>query len=293
MPFERIETHADVWSRMQQLVEKNRVPQAFLLTGPRHARMMDFSNRLIARLICEVRLNEPCGECKACRFILNGTHPDVHLIRQDTPTSPIKIEQIRDLQFDVHQTPQCASHRFIVIESAEHMNTPAANALLKMLEEPPLHTHFILISEHLGTLPATVISRCQRYAFSGALITDYLSEGALYPENSPRALLFKNASMITLALTELLDKKTAPSRVATQWSTYALSDLLWFLYLFTAEALRCQLEGEGDQLPVLSRLDPMVLFNQLDRINTLTVQVNQHITLNQMLAIEALLIGYL
>jgi len=324
MQIEKLKTHAPVWVTIQQMLDKNRLPHALLFIGPRHAEVLQFVNRLMAILICKptsphppfghllpmpegkgIPDNVPCGQCQPCHLLMQGTHPDIKYVRQDTPSSPIKIEQIRELQESVYQTPQCGTRSIIVIEPADRLNRSAANALLKILEEPPLHTLFILIAEHISSLPATIMSRCQQYTFRSPELfepinqVDYLTIGQFYPEASERAGLFKQCQPMIDNLCDLLDKKISPCTLASKWSSHSLGDLLWFLYLITAQAIRYRLvdchteQPWADKLRRFSSLvEPVGLFQQLDRINLMMNTVQQNITLNQTLAIETLLMEW-
>ena len=305
MQIDLIATHAPVWTTIQQMLDKNRLPHALLFSGPRHAGILQFVNRLMAILVCQNPDGAPCGLCKPCHLLIQGTHPDIQYVRQDTPGSPIKIEQVRELQESVYQTPQCGTRRFIVIEPADRLNRSAANALLKILEEPPSHTLFILIAEQISSLPATIMSRCQQYRFSSPDLfepihqVDYLTIGAFYPEATERAELFKQCQPIIADLCDLVDKKISACTLATRWSKYALADLLWFLYLLTAQAVRYQLLDCHTMQPWDNKLrqfscqvEPINLFQQLDKINVLMRTVQQNITLNQALAVETLLMGF-
>ena len=298
MQIDTLTSHAPVWRSIQQMLDKNRLPHALLFVGPRHAGILQFVHRLMAIMVCETPDKAPCAECKPCHLLALGTHPDIKYVRQDTATSPIKIEQIRELQESVYQTPQCGTRSIIVIEPADRLNRAAANALLKILEEPPSHTTFILIAEQLGTLPATIMSRCQQYVFSppesfeSVHQVDYLSIGAFYPEASERAVLFKQCPSMMDDLSALVDKKITSCTLASKWSNYALGDLLWFLYLLTAQAIRYRLLDSPMVPPWADKIEPVDLFEQLDKVNALMHTVQQNITLNQTLAIETLLLGY-
>ncbi len=300
MLIEALAIHASVWTAVLKMLDKDRLPHALLLVGSRHARILQFVNRLMAILVCLGADKAPCGACKPCHLLLQGTHPDIQYVRQDTPTSPIKIDQVRDLQENVYRTPQCGDRRFIVIEPADRLNQAAANALLKILEEPPSHTTFILIAEHVSSLPATIMSRCQQYTFSPPELNqgDYLTIGKFYAEASARAELFKQGVPIIDDLCALLERNMSACSIASKWSRHALGDLLWFLYLLTAQAIRYQLldshttQPRLDKLQYFARLvEPPALFQQLDRINSLMGTVQLNITLNQTLAIESLLIN--
>ena len=299
--LEAVVSHAFQWDKIHQLIQKKRVPQALLLVGPRHANILQFVNRFMALLICETS-PAPCGLCRACHLLIEGIHPDINYIRRESPTSAIKIDQVRELQHNIYQTPQRGGHRFIVIESADKMNTAAANALLKILEEPPVHTRFILIAEQVSSIPATILSRCQKLNFPslGHEPAGYMTIGAAYPEGSIRAaLMLQSTSMIT-ALCDLIEEKTSPCTIAARWSVDAIEDILWLLYLVHAEAIHYQLIKTNDQSPAnaalahFSRLtQPVDLLKQLDEINSMVSKIHHNINMNQTLVLETFLLGYL
>ena len=297
--------HTSLWNRIQVVLDKKRLPHALLFIGPRHASILQFTHRLMAMILCE-GVEKPCGHCQSCHLLVQGTHPDIHYVRQDTPNGPLKIEQVRALQQDVYQTPQRGARRFIVFDPADKLNNSAANALLKILEEPPSHTLFILIAEHVSSLPSTIMSRCQQYTFPLADYCkpgeslDYLMMDQFYSEDAKRMVLFTQRLSIISSLCELVEEKISPCAVAAQWSSYVLDDILWFLCLLVAQAIRFQLVGGDatqpwiDKLMYFARLvKPVRLFKQMDQINTLMKKTHRNITLNQTLAIEALLLGFI
>ena len=299
--IESLEMHAPLWERIQQLLLKKRLPQALLFVGPRHAGMLQFANRLMAILMCQSD-DAPCGHCRACHLLIHGIHPDINYIRQEKLGGAIKIEQVRELQQNIYQTPQHGTCRFIVIEPADKMNISAANALLKILEEPPTHTIFILIAEQINSIPATILSRCQTYIFTAPVLTvgmehvDYLTIGQFYPPESPRAELIKHSPTIIASLCELLEGASSPCTLAAQWSSYIFEDLLWLLYLVTAEVINYKLivsTGNEKLVYFASLIKSVNLFNQLDQINAIMRKINHNINMNQTLVLEDLLLGYL
>lgn len=302
--FSLLESHAPVWDKMYQLLQKERFPQSLLFVGPRHEGIPQFVSRLIAILICDSSETAPCGSCRACHLLVQDIHPDINYIRQEGASGAIKVEQIRELQQNIYQTPQRGLRRFIVIESADKMTISAANALLKILEEPPSHTIFVLIAEQLSSIPATILSRCQKYSF-GSLANqsiDYLTIGTCYSPGSPRAELFQHSSKITTELCDVIEEKSSPCTIAAKWSGYVFDDLLWLLYLLTAQAIRYMLaEGKGASYTAVSSerglmyfaglTSPVILFNQLEQINAILRKINHNINMNQTLVLENLLLG--
>lgn len=105
-----------------------------------------------------------CGSCRSCRKIRHGTHPDIHTIK---PTGGYtRIEQIRSLCGSLSLKPNAASTRFVLIEDAHLMNTEAGNALLKILEEPPDSTIFVLTAPDTMDILPTIVSRCRHIRFN-------------------------------------------------------------------------------------------------------------------------------
>ena len=109
-------------------------------------------------------VSDPCGCCRSCMKIRSGNHPDI--IRVEPSGNFIKIKQIRDICDTLSLKPYEARLRIIIISDAQAMNPQAANALLKVLEEPPERTVLILTSLQTSDLLPTVVSRCQHIRFS-------------------------------------------------------------------------------------------------------------------------------
>ena len=114
---------------------------------------------------------EPCGTCSPCRKIASGSHPDLIVVRPDG--NSLKIEQMRALQEKVYYKCYEGKFKVIMIVDAHLLTIEAANSLLKVLEEPPAETVFILLANDLNKLPVTIHSRCQPLPFS------YLDETVL------------------------------------------------------------------------------------------------------------------
>ena len=145
----------------------------------------------------------PCGDCKSCRKIISGNHPDVISIKPDK--TRIKIGQIRDLFHILAMKPYEAKYRVVIIADANALNPEAGNALLKVLEEPPDRTILVLTALHLHDLLPTIASRCQHIRFnpiSHAVLTDFLvrQKGISSGEADLLATLAKGSLSRTRAL---------------------------------------------------------------------------------------------
>lgn len=123
------------------------------------------ATELAAAMLCESGAGQACGECRHCKKSLRGIHPDitVHsrpLDDKGKPKREMTVDQIRDIGSTLAILPNEAEKKVYIIRDAWAMNTAAQNALLKMLEEPPVFDAFILITDHPRLLLDTVISRC-------------------------------------------------------------------------------------------------------------------------------------
>ncbi|MBB6733404.1 DNA polymerase III subunit delta' [Cohnella zeiphila] len=148
---------------LQNALRSDRVAHAYLFAGPSGSGRRAMASAFAQTLLCEKRGEDACGECLACRKVLHGNHPDLHLIAPDGAS--VKIEQVRELQRELSYRSAGAGRKVYVIEGAETMTVQAANSLLKFLEEPPSPVVAILIAPSAQTMLPTILSRTQLVPF--------------------------------------------------------------------------------------------------------------------------------
>lgn len=174
------EAQASAW-----LGRRERFAHAWLLHGLPGTGKRTFARAAAASLLCEQpQQGLACGQCSACQWVAAGNHPDLRLIRPDAmileegsaesidedsvattkkaPSREIRIEQLRELSHWFNTATHRGGWRVAVLYPAQAMNHVTANALLKVLEEPPEHTVFLMVSDAPDRLLPTLVSRCRR-----------------------------------------------------------------------------------------------------------------------------------
>ena len=147
-------------SLLDRSIRTNTVAHAYLLVGPPHVGKGTLALNLAQALNCD-GAEPPCGQCRSCQRILEGKHADVTILGLDCGTE-IGIDDIRGLQRLANLPPYEGKCKVFVIDDAEYLSTEAANALLKVLEEPPQRVVWLLLAAEEKHLLPTIVSRCQR-----------------------------------------------------------------------------------------------------------------------------------
>ncbi len=152
-----------VTSVLRHEVAEGTPNHAYLFCGSRGTGKTTCAKILAKAVNCEHPENgNPCGVCAACRAIENGSATDV--LEMDAASNN-GVENIRDIRDEVVYTPSSLTYRVYIVDEVHMLSQSAFNALLKTLEEPPAHVIFILATTELQKLPATIVSRCQRFDF--------------------------------------------------------------------------------------------------------------------------------
>ncbi len=161
--FADVVGQAHITDTLRRQAAQGRLSHAYLFTGTRGTGKTTCAKILSKAVNCLSPVDgDPCGQCPACKGIDNGSLLDV--LELDAASNN-GVDQVRALRDEAIYSPSSVKYRVYIVDEV-HMLTPAAfNALLKILEEPPAHLIFILATTELHKVPATILSRCQRFAF--------------------------------------------------------------------------------------------------------------------------------
>ena len=202
MAFENIISQERPKDILHKAIVRQRIPHAYLFSGPEGVGKEAMAIELAKAVFCQSGADRPCGSCSSCRRVGNFSHPDfIFIFPMPKGTSPdeerdilqgmsaepylrkkpwaapgISIDRIRDVRH-VSVLKPLERFRVVVIADCDGMTTEAANALLKILEEPPDHMHLVLTTAKPNALLPTILSRCQEVRFG--LLSDTAIENAL------------------------------------------------------------------------------------------------------------------
>ena len=161
--FSEVSGQPHITKTLQNQLLEGRISHAYLFTGSRGTGKTSCAKILAKAVNCLHPQNgDPCNECEVCKGIEAGAIMDV--LEMDAASNN-GVNDIRDIREKVEYTPSSAKYRVYIIDEVHMLSAGAFNALLKTLEEPPAHAIFILATTEVHKLPATILSRCQRFDF--------------------------------------------------------------------------------------------------------------------------------
>lgn len=320
----------ELWQRLHK--SRNQLPHAMLLRGRMGTGKFDFALQLSQSLLCQTPNIDgyACDACPSCHWFEQKNHPDYRLLtpEQEAQTADdevplvtskakkkqiISVEQIRDLgSFLELSSHHSGGLRVALIHPAETLNLASANALLKMLEEPPAGVIFILVSHQPQRLLATILSRCQKIDMpvpETSMALQWLNERGVknaaqylaYAGNSPLTALSdatesvrQNDIWLMLARGARLDTFTAAALCLTQGMESAINILQKWIY----DLVNCRLTGEiryhlehANALQGLSKSVDLGLLLDFQRKLDEARKAANH-PLNNELQLESLLLQY-
>ena len=162
--FEDVVGQRAIVTALKNQITAGRVGHAYLFTGVRGTGKTTCAKIFAKAVNClHPEGGDPCGQCEICKGIDNGSLLDV--VEMDAASNN-GVDDIRDLRDETAYTPSACQYKVYIIDEVHMLSTAAFNALLKTLEEPPAHVIFILATTEIQKVPATILSRCQRYDFT-------------------------------------------------------------------------------------------------------------------------------
>ena len=185
MGFNNIIGHEEIIRHLKNAIEAGKISHSYIFTGEKGSGKKLLAGTFAATLQCEAGGTEPCQKCDSCKKAMGKNHPDIIMVSHEKPGT-ITIDEIRDqVIHDVDIRPYYSPYKIYIIADADMMTPQAQNALLKTIEEPPEYAVIMLLTNNIGGLLPTILSRCVRLdlkVVNDGLVKKYLMEHLHVPD---------------------------------------------------------------------------------------------------------------
>ena len=195
--------------QLAALVAGGRLPQACVLEGGTAEQRLALAKEVAGALVCKADGARPCGHCDACRKAESGNHPDIQVVGPENGRKTVAVDTVRTMRDDAFILPNEADRKVYIIDPADSMQDYAQNALLKILEEPPLYANFLLLCTSKASLLPTVLSRTAVFSLTpvvGADVDNETAEEALQCAAALGEALVSQSEQKLLAAVSVFDK---------------------------------------------------------------------------------------
>lgn len=314
------------WQQLWQAYTAGRLAHGLLFTGVSGTGKTQFAHAFATTLLCEKKdttvnpaAMKACGECHACRLMVNRAHPNALWIEPEKTGQAIKVDQIRVISDFVNHTSLQGQYRIVIVNPAGNMNLSAANALLKTLEEPSQNAIIVLIGDVSARLPATIVSRCQRIVFPAPNREQGLAWLRSQPINDKTnlPLLLSLVNNAPLAVADLIDSEKLafrtllydylsspsadPIKAAASLQELGVLPTIDFCLSWLQDLMKLQASADteisnqdySEQLSALKDKTPMAAHSALvSYLLALRAQVLAGVNLNKQLFLENLFIRF-
>jgi len=285
-----------VWDELVKRQQQQGLPHALMFTGIAGIGKHQLSRSVAQWLLCtEAETNDSpvaCGQCHSCQLWQAGSHPDFMLCQPQDNSRQIRIDSIRQVNDFLAQTPQISRCQLVIIRPVEVMNTNAANALLKTLEEPAGESFLLLEAERFGSVLPTIRSRCQRLQLQppdAAQALAWLQQQGIATDQAQLALRFNPGAPLRARtwLEQQLGQQQQQwleqfrqwsmalmplETLVAGWNKLEITDVISWLDLVLSDALKVSLGVDEQQLRYGSLLPQALAGATLDQSKLITLQ---------------------
>ena len=293
-----------VWQELLQRQRSGGLPHALLLSGNKGIGKHELALHAAQWLLCQNPGQQACGECHSCKLWAAGSHPDFLLCVPEEGSRQIRIDAIRKVNDFLAQTPQISRCQVVILSPVEVMNTNAANALLKTLEEPAGESYLLLETERFGSVLPTIRSRCQRLVLTAPATAQALSWLQQQGVDSEQASLALRLNMgAPLAARDWLQQDRSRQQqqwlqqlrqwgrgelslqpLAESWSKIEITDVTNWFYLVLSDCLKARMGVPAAQQTLAGEVQTLCDCATLDPAKLLTLQAKVQAVLGQLLS---------